>query len=436
MDQALPGVDLPPATMLLRVFPLTLLLCPFVCGAQQDDHSTGGAFPSKEDILSIPWESPFEMPKAYRLPATADLSPWFPPAGDQYEQASCSGWALGYGLSTYQWNKLHDQRSDTAYLGDPANVFSPAFVYDLVALEENIDSCTKGVQLPDAVRLVCNTGCATWMQFPFDTTTYHCLRAVPDSVMIAARRHRMSHPVSLDNRDYTQWRYHLSKGRPIIFFVTIGPFFEQGFLTDGDKPFVWDEPFPDSFGPPREGHIMVCTGYDEGHLIALNSWGEHWGERGYVRIPDSTMYWACSDAYILQAGAPLAPLKPPTAVDDRDLGKDGRTNCSMGKGQVYTVDSIMFRVVDDARAEEPVIEILDAGTLERVHTLCLREDQPSTLHHEGCLYTFTFTGRRWPGKRPRISLVKNDPAQLQCLQRELDTIDKHCDGVVDGRWED
>jgi hypothetical protein len=31
-------------------------------------------------------------------------------------------------------------------------------------------------------------------------------------------------------------------------------------------------------------------------------------------------------------------------------------------------------------------------------------------------------------------LVKNDPAQLQALQRELDHLDIQSDGVMDGRW--
>jgi len=405
-------------------------------GAGQDtDHPAGGAFPSKDDVLSIPWEHPFELPKGERLPTAVDLSPWFPPAGDQYAQASCSGWALGYGLTTYQWNRLRGQASDSVFLGDPANVFSPAFVYNLVAMNEKAANCTVGVQLPDAVRLVCDTGCATWLQFPFDTATYNCLRPVPDSALIAARRHRMSHPVSIDNRNYTQWRYHLSKGEPVIFFVSIGPFFEEGFLTMGEKPFIWDEPFPTNWSG-REGHIMVCTGYDaDGYLLALNSWGPRWGDHGYVRIPDSTMYWACSDAYFLQPGPGPAPLQPPAEVDDRALGDDGRTDCGIAKDQVFAVDSIAFRLVAAKdRKAEPVIEILDSGTHKRVRTLCLQKDQPTTLHHEGCLYTFTYTGRGWLSRRPRITLMKNDPAQLQCLERRLNTIDQHCDGVIDGQW--
>ncbi len=422
-------------TLLPRLLAPCCTLLSLATAAQDPGHPTGGAFPSKEDVLSIPWEDPFEMPKGTKLPAAVDLSPWFPPAGDQYEQASCGGWALGYGLATYQWNRLRDRSSDTTFLGDPANVFSSAFVYDLVCAKEKNTDCMVGIQLPDAVRLVCDTGCATWLQFPFDTATHKCLRPVPDSVIVAARRHRMSHPVSIDNRNYDQWRYHLSQGEPIIFFVTIGPFFEEGFLTDGDKPFVWDEPIPDNFGPPREGHIMVCTGYADGYFIALNSWGQRWGEHGYVRIPDSTMFWACSDAYILQPGPAPAPLRPPTDMDDRSLGNDGSTSCGMGKGQVYVVDSIAFRVLGGSeKGEEPIIEILDSGTHERVRTLCLQEDQPTTFHHEGCLYTFTHTGRDWFSGRPRIKLSKNDPAQLQCLQRQLDMIDKHSDGTVDGHY--
>ncbi|HMC96242.1 MAG TPA: C1 family peptidase, partial [Flavobacteriales bacterium] len=292
------------------------------------------------------------------------------------------------------------------------------------------------VQLPDAVRLVCDTGCATWLQFPFDTTTVMCLRPVPDSVMMAARRHRMSHPLSIDNRDYTEWRYHLNKGEPIIFFVTIGAFFQEGFLTLGEKPFVWDEPFPSIFGPPaRSGHIMVCTGYGDGYLVALNSWGERWGEHGYVRIPDSTMWWACSDAYVLQPRPAPGPLAPPGSVDERSLGKDGSTHSGLGKKEVHATDSIAFRVIGpSADGTEQLIEILDAGTQERVYTLQVREDQPVTFHHKGDLYTFTYTGKGFLSGQLRYKLVENAPAELKALQEQLDVIDKQADGVIDGHW--
>src|SRR5436190_12106180 len=126
-------------TFVPRSIALGCAVLPLLGWGQLADLVPGGAYPSKEDILSIPWEDTLVMPKGLKLPTAWDLSKWFPPAGDQYAQASCCGWALGYGLSTYQWNQKRERPSDPIYLKDPANVFSPAFVYNLVAMQEQID---------------------------------------------------------------------------------------------------------------------------------------------------------------------------------------------------------------------------------------------------------------------------------------------------------
>ena len=35
------------------------------------------------------------------------------------------------------------------------------------------------------------------------------------------------------------------------------------------------------------GHALVCVGYDDSvnHFIALNSWSDAWGDRGFCYIP-------------------------------------------------------------------------------------------------------------------------------------------------------
>src|SRR5690606_2393569 len=59
--------------------------------AQEGQRASGGELPSEEEMHQIASEVPFSGPKGHVLPPTADLSPWFPPAGDQFGQASCSG---------------------------------------------------------------------------------------------------------------------------------------------------------------------------------------------------------------------------------------------------------------------------------------------------------------------------------------------------------
>lgn len=431
--------------MLNRSFALTCGAASLFFGtarAQSPDalRSTGGDFPSAEDVVSIPLENNFQLPNGYVLPDSIDLSPWFPPAGDQGKQASCGGWALGYGIATYNWNRARNTQPDTIYLADPANVFSPTFLYTLTITTEKISDCTEGIQLPDAVRLACDTGCATLTQFPIDKSTVDCIQPIHDSVFVGAYRHRMGYPVGLDNfNEPAQWKYHLSKGNPVLFFVTINqPLFMQGYLTDGNAPFVWNEPIPATTAewdtPPRAGHIMVCTGYTGDMYRVLNSWGQKWGDRGYLEVPGSVLQWACSDAYVVQTGFQTLPLlQPGVDVQEHVFSRTGRLKGGSAPGEVHKVDSIAFRVVP--AANDPslrVLEVLDASSVQPVHRMQVREDQPMTFHHEGSLYTWTWTGSR--SDKLRFKVVKDHQDQLDHVQRQMETIDRHADGIIDGRW--
>lgn len=410
-----------------------LLLVPH-CAAQESARAAGGALPKPAEVFDIPWELPFAMPKGYVLPPSVDLSPWFPPAGDQFAQASCSGWALGYGLATYQWNRALGRLADTTFLADQTTVFSPAFVYTQVAAMEQFTDCTQGVSLPDAIQVVCSLGNVTWRQFPFDTATHQCLRPIPESVTRAADRHRMAHPVAINNRDYTQWRYHLSQGEPVIFLVSIGPAFQEGFLTGGSKPFIWNEPLPVDWSG-REGHIMVCTGYEnDSTVVALNSWGESWGLKGYVTIPDTVLAWLCSDAYVLRPGT--APMKPdPIKVVRRPLNEQGTASGKFFRSRSSSTDGLLITASGMApNGQDLLVTIRGEQDIGHLHTLALREGQPVTFHHDDALYTLGFIGRILLFKRPRWSLTKESPYQREILRSRLETYDLHGDGVIDGSW--
>ncbi|HRH37120.1 MAG TPA: hypothetical protein PK760_02170, partial [Flavobacteriales bacterium] len=71
-----------------------LLSSSCLANGQSLTHFTGGDTSSVEDFQGVRSESFTDAMARVKLPDTVDLSRWFPPAGDQREQASCSGWAL------------------------------------------------------------------------------------------------------------------------------------------------------------------------------------------------------------------------------------------------------------------------------------------------------------------------------------------------------
>ncbi len=423
MDEGLPVLDMRvpiPYRCFLVSYAATLIVA--TCYPQDQVRPAGGAPPTLENVMEIPSEWDFKLPKGTDLPDSVDLSPWFPPAGDQFKQASCSGWALGYALSTYHWNRRLGQKADTTYLADPANVFSPSFVYNLTALRESNADCRVGVQLSEAIELVCDTGCATWMQYPYDTATVNCLRHVPDSVLTSAFRHRMSEPLGIDNRNYEQWRYYLSQGKPVVFLASISfPFFQKGFAGGGKVTFTWDEPVPTDWNG-REGHIMVCTGYQDSTFLVLNSWGTGWGKRGYMRVPFKTMYWACSEAYVMKPGPAPPPTPVPVKEDAHVLDKHGKTHGGLKRGEMHASDGILFWDMGPTQdRNQRMIEFLDEATRERICTLTMTKDRTRTFHHKGSLYTFTCTGQGWLFKRFRYTLEKLNSQEQNDFQKRLES---------------
>src|SRR5262249_13436738 len=93
LDEGLPDLDMrvPISYRSLSVFLVTLPVT--TSYGQEEVRLAGGAPPTMEDVIEIPSEWDFKLPKGIDLPDSVDLSPWFPPAGDQFKQASCSGWA-------------------------------------------------------------------------------------------------------------------------------------------------------------------------------------------------------------------------------------------------------------------------------------------------------------------------------------------------------
>ncbi len=98
---------------------------------------------------------------------------WFPPIGDQDGEGSCTAWAVGYYMKTFQEAKEHDWNLTEAewiggYTGEPTpayqdRIMSPDFVYHLVN-----DGVDEGSAFYDAIMAVREIGCSSWATMPYD----------------------------------------------------------------------------------------------------------------------------------------------------------------------------------------------------------------------------------------------------------------------------
>ncbi|MBK8340341.1 MAG: C1 family peptidase [Flavobacteriales bacterium] len=359
--------------------------------AQQETQpfATGAAYPDRESLLNIPTERPFDPPRGVKLPARFDLASWFPEAGAQGDRNSCTGWAVGYALRSFQENRLNrvDPERDTT--GTVA--FSPAFVYNYTMQYLSKGDCDQGTDLLDALT------------------------------------------VAVDNR--AQWKHHLFAGQPIVVAMSI----DRSFMTLGldaaasGKEFVWAG--PDTLDPDLLilGHALICAGYDDADstYLVLNSWGTDWGRNGWCRIPYHVMAEWCYGAYVAEAAPPMEPDRTPCVPADDRMDSGTVLNESFKEGQHQEFEGLRLScrdVSDDLETVTVDVDGVAYGT--EVHrTLTFRRGQPVYFHMLDCKWTFTlrpyglFVNRSNP--RVRFRLEKAHPSEDVHIQGILDRVDRH-----------
>jgi hypothetical protein len=129
--------------ILVLMFGLTLPV--FAQSGADDDllkRGQGLILDTEDDLANVPHAPDY---RAF-LPDRVDLSDRFPAPGDQGKQNSCVGWSVGYARAYYA------NRVENRDLSDPANIPSPAYIYD--SIRETSQQCDSGSKISDALNLL------------------------------------------------------------------------------------------------------------------------------------------------------------------------------------------------------------------------------------------------------------------------------------------
>lgn len=220
-----------------------------------------------KDILSKVDEATAPLVESGKLPSSVDLSNDFPPPGNQGYQNSCIGWAVAYGMKTYQEKK--DQKWEIVQTGSIVRdkVFSPSYVYNQINGGRDM-----GGELIDAFNILQKKGCVTMASFPYDEDNY---RTQPErSLNTEASKFKIAWSKKINPENSNTIKSYLAEGIPVIIGLTI------------------DDDFMNLEGPTTItrmgnngglGHAMVVIGYDDDKdcYRLLNSWGKQWRDNGY-----------------------------------------------------------------------------------------------------------------------------------------------------------
>lgn len=272
--------------MVFCILPISSLAAtaPYQTGLIWDDWDSLG---KKSDSGSV---------NVVNLPKSVDLTNYFPTPGCQGSQSSCTAWAVGYALVSYQQNVLRGWTKNTE-----SHLFSPSYIYN--QLNGGVNA---GSSIAESLDLVIKSGICTLTYFPYDEKDY---TTQPTSLQkAAASLYKAQGWSQIEGIDSIKER--LSNGDGVII----------GVIADNDLFYLSaTNPIYDKFtGEFELGHAVCLIGYDDDMQAFkfINSWGTDWGIDGYGWIS----YDLVSDPEVNHHGAACGYVLNKKMSDDYILG--------------------------------------------------------------------------------------------------------------------
>ena len=213
------------------------------------------------------------------LPSSHDISQFLPPVGSQGEYGTCVSWALGYNLKTMI--EAQDKNYSSSDLSDPNLQASPKDLFLAVPKNLTGSSC-GGTYLYAAMDVMQNRGVATMANTPY-TGLGDCSQSNDSSSDQDAGSYKIDSYRKV-NIDIGSIKQQIASDKPVGFGAKLG----DNFMSWGGDQVLSGHTTFDRVGQ-HAGHAMTIIGYDDnkgtnGAFRVVNSWGDDWGNRGFIWI--------------------------------------------------------------------------------------------------------------------------------------------------------
>lgn len=265
--------------------------------AQQGGEASGDIpnFPFRTGVIPTPEAELKSIPTLSIAPGKRSLRPtyyilepeYLPPVMSQGPQGSCTGWSTAY--YNYTYGVTRRLKLDKEKRADSRWKFSPSYVYNQI--NNGVD---KGSVIGQAVKLMNAQGCATLAESPYkvdDFTTKPNSDAKERAAKYKAPSFACFSQGAKPDLEAVK-RYLYEVRNPVSF----GLFLRENFPTGSkEADYVYD-----GEGKRIGGHAMTIIGYDDqkAAFLIVNSWGERWGNKGFLYISYDSMkndgfeFWA------------------------------------------------------------------------------------------------------------------------------------------------
>jgi len=279
-------------------------------------HGTGWRPPTEREWAQIVGNAYIVenilLDETIQSPSAVDhtTKPWFPPIGNQGSEGSCTAWAVGYYMKTFQEAKEHDWNLSGAVWdgGHPSleyqnRIISPEFIYHL------INNGTDGGSWPyTAINLICSVGASSWEKMPYDPNDHTSWpseegwREAPLYRGDSSGWHSMNVSTNDDLASLKNWIASDNLAAITVDGSKIANMWGS-LLTSNDALTL------DNYNPPWDYdhlHEVTIVGYDDsfsyveqgqtryGAFKIANSWGIG-GFMGWENVPDGC-FWISYEA--------------------------------------------------------------------------------------------------------------------------------------------
>lgn len=419
----------------LVLLPILLITCTTSAQeeepADQDPQVNYGLLPpSQHDLPGAPSVKRDAMAPD-TLPGKVDLSPWFPPPGNQHQQYSCAAWASAYGIQTYCSNRRNNRYGRRTGVPDPDVAYSAAYLFNLFKQTADSLPCNVGIDLDNFMGFSAYAGLCTMSESPYDTSLTGCDVHVPPNVMSLgmslAVRGQVPKPTYLSQHDFDQWKAHLAAGEAlmVLFIVDSVSFCAAGFeAAREERPFTWD--LATFNGVNSGGHAMACAGYDDSDstLWVMNSFGQDWGTMGYVKIPYVNVRKKSYGAYAfpINGTGTLPSFNARGVADSVRTGLD-TIDIAMQANEFVIVNGV--KLIFTGLTPNGVfanVAVSNMGSREAPYIIRMKEDEGWTFFNYGKSIKYSWSGPVGTGKEvvfQAVSRSATDDPDVRAFQQQM-----------------
>ena len=233
----------------------------------------------EQDIL-LSTTKTSERLSSQNLPSKVDLTNNLPPIGNQGQYGTCVAWAVAYNCRTFLYSK--QKGLSKSQLKNASNQFSPKDLFWSIDDSYKGSGC-NGTNFEYAFDVMIKRGVATQNDVPY-TNLGNCTKNTSAGSATAGNyKIKSFRQIKVDKQTI---KAYLANGQLVVFGAQLG----DEFMEANSSSVLYSQTY--GYTGQHAYHAMVCSGYDDskgsnGAFRVVNSWGENWGDDGYIWVDEN-----------------------------------------------------------------------------------------------------------------------------------------------------